>query len=328
MKRKAVVLSAYEFMKAFSSEEKAVHFFEQIRWPKDPICPSCHSKRISKRKFPYYRCKDCRDIFTVRTGTVFHRSKIKLAKWFYAAYLLQTARKGVSSLQLSKQIGVTQKTAWFMLHRLREACKTKSGMFSGIITSDETYFGGEAKNKHAKDKPKKKWTSDKTMVQGLLSDKQIKFFIMDRPGKKSLKGNIRDNVKKGSVIMTDELKAYKGLNKDFKHLTVNHTEGHMDIHISPETFHFKHLTVNHTEGQYVNPLSGATTNDIESVWALMKRRYKGVYHRWSKKHLSRYFDEFAFRLDKGSCQVDTIDRIKALIEGSLDKRLTYQRLIK
>ena len=304
MKRIAKTLSAYEFMRKFSTERKAVKFFEEIRWPKGPICPSCKSKRIAKRKFPYYRCKDCRDIFTVRTGTIFHRSKVKLAKWFYAAYLLQTARKGVSSLQLSKQIGVTQKTAWFMLHRLREACKSKTGMFSGSVTSDETYFGGEAKNKHAKDKPKKSGLTDKTMVQGIKADKQMKFHIIESNDKKTLQGNIRKAVEKGSFVMTDELKGYIGLGKDYNHLTVKHSHG-----------------------EYVCPASGATTNDIESVWALMKRGYKGVYHHWSKKHLHRYIDEFSFRLDKGSCDIDTIDRVRSLVQGSVGKQLTYQDLI-
>ena len=201
-KRKAVVLSAYEFMKKFSTERKAIEFFEEIRWPKGPVCPSCKSKRIAKRKFPYYRCKDCRDIFTVRTGTIFQRSKISLSKWFYTAYLLQTARKGVSSLQLSKQIGVTQKTAWFMLHRLREACKAgKGGMFSGPAISDETYFGGEAKNKHSKDRPKKSGLTDKTMVQGVMDGKQMAFYIVNSPDKKTLQGNIKANVEKGLLLV-------------------------------------------------------------------------------------------------------------------------------
>ena len=123
VKRTAKVLSVYEFMQKFLAERKALRFFEKERWPNGVICPSCKLKRIVKRKFSYYRCKDCRDIFTVRTKTIFHRSKIRFQKWLYVANLLQTSRKGVSSLQLSKQIGVTQKTAWFMLHRLREACK-------------------------------------------------------------------------------------------------------------------------------------------------------------------------------------------------------------
>lgn len=168
VRKKAIILSAYEFMKKFPTERKALRFFEKERWSKGVVCPFCKSKRITKRKFPYYRCKDCRDIFTVRTGTIFHRSRIKFQKWLYAAYLLQTARKGVSSLQLSKQIGVTQKTAWFMLHRLREACKEKGGLLSGNVQVDETYFWRLSKNKHkSKLKKETSWKESKAMVQGM-----------------------------------------------------------------------------------------------------------------------------------------------------------------
>ena len=131
-RKKAVVLSAYEFMQEFSTEKKVINFFEKERWPNGVVCLSCKSKRIAKRKFPYYRCKDCRDIFTVRSKSVFERSKIKMQKWLYAIYLLQTSRKGISSLQLSKQLGVRQATAWFMLHRLREACKKKAVCFPAL----------------------------------------------------------------------------------------------------------------------------------------------------------------------------------------------------
>ena len=305
--KKAKVLSAYEFMQKFASKRKAVKFYEKSRWPEGITCPHCQSKRIYevKNRLGSYQCKDCRKTFTVQTGTVFEKSKIALRKWLYAVYLLQTARKGISSLQLSKQIGVTQKTAWFMLHRLREACKAKSFKMSGSVTSDEAYFGGEAKNKHSKDKPKKQGKTEKTMVQGLRSENQLKLFIVNSPNKKTLQGNIRQVVEKGSFVMTDELKGYIGLDKDYNHLTVKHSAG-----------------------EYFCHASGATTNDIESVWALMKRGYKGVYHHWSKKHLHRYIDEFSFRLDKGNCAIDTIDRVKSLIQGSKNKRLTYQRLIK
>ena len=304
--KKAVVLSGYEFMKKFASKRKTIQFFEGVRWPGGVTCIHCQSKRIAPKKsrLGVYQCKDCRKDFSVQTGTVFERSKIPLRKWFYAVYLLQTARKGISSLQLSKQIGVTQKTAWFMLHRLREACKEKGGMLSGVVTSDETYFGGEAKNKHKSKKPGKSGLTEKTMVQGIKAEQQLKFHIMDKPDKETLQGNIRKGVEKGSIVMTDELKGYIGLDKDYIHLTVKHSAG-----------------------QYFCPVSGATTNDIESVWGLMKRGYKGVYHHWSKKHLHRYIDEFAFRLDKGNCDIDTIDRVKSLVQGSVNKRLTYEKLI-
>ena len=301
-KKKAKVLSSYEFMQKFNTEEKAIKFFEAERWSNGVICPTCKSKRIAKRKFPYYRCKDCRDIFTVRSKSVFERSKIKMQKWLYAIYLLQTSRKGISSLQLSKQLGVRQATAWFMLHRLREACKSGSFKMSGNVSSDETYFGGKNINRH-KGKKKKDWLSAKTMVQGIKAENQLKFHIVNSPDKKTLQGNIVKNVEAGSHITTDEYHGYKGLDKLFTHSKVRHSSG-----------------------VYVCPLTSATTNDIESVWSVMKRGYKGVYHHWSKKHLHRYIEEFGFRLDKGNCEIDTIDRVKALVQGATGKRLTYQEL--
>ena len=141
--KKAKVLSAYEFMQKFASKRKAVRFFEKSLWPEGITCPHCKSKRISERKnrLGVYQCKDCRKTFTIRTGTVFEDSKIPLRKWLYAIYLLQTSRKGISSIQLSKQLGTRQATAWFMLHRLREASKARSFKMSGNVQSDEASWG-------------------------------------------------------------------------------------------------------------------------------------------------------------------------------------------
>ena len=141
--KKALVLSSYEFLKKFNTEFKCLKFLEKNLWKNGIKCGYCNSKRVSKRnkKDGFFFCNDCKKRFNVRTNTIFHRSKIPLQKWLYASYLLQTSRKGVSSLQLSKQLGITQKTAWFMLHRLRQACKAGSFKMSGSVTSDETYFG-------------------------------------------------------------------------------------------------------------------------------------------------------------------------------------------
>ena len=204
--KKALVLSSYEFLKKFNTEFKCLKFLEKNLWKNGIKCGYCNSKRVSKRnkKDGFFFCNDCKKRFNVRTNTIFHRSKIPLQKWLYASYLLQTSRKGVSSLQLSKQLGITQKTAWFMLHRLRQACKAGSFKMSGSVTSDETYFGGEAKNKHSKDRPKKSGITDKTMVQSIKADKQMKFHIIESNDKKTLQGNIRQSVEKGSFVMTDE----------------------------------------------------------------------------------------------------------------------------
>ncbi|MDE0151108.1 MAG: IS1595 family transposase [Bdellovibrionales bacterium] len=237
MKKEKKVLSNYEIIQKFSTEEKAIKFFEYIRWKNGVYCPECDSKRIAKRDFPYYRCKDCRQIFTVRTNSIFHRSKIELKKWMYTIYLLQTARKGISSLQLSKEIGVTQKTAWFMLHRIREACKATGLTFSGKTTVDETHFGGDPKYKRNDKKTGLQGVSSKTMVQGIKSNNQVKFHILKGQDKKTMQANILKDVEFGSTIQTDEARGYIGLNK-----------------------HYNHVTVSHSKGQYVDHKTGATTN--------------------------------------------------------------------
>ena len=180
IKRTAKVLSAYEFMRKFNTEDKALSFLEEAIWKGRVFCPHCKSKKVSNKNKDtgFRRCRNCRKQFNVKTKTIFHRSRIKISKWLYASYLLQTSRKGISSLQLSKQIGVTQKTAWFMLHRLREACKAGSFKMSGDVSSDEAYFGGLSKNKHSSKKPKKK-LQDKIMVQGIKADNQLKLFIVN-----------------------------------------------------------------------------------------------------------------------------------------------------
>ena len=302
--KKAVILSSYEFMKKFNTEGKAIRFFEKKRWNGITKCPDCSSKRIARKTKPYYRCKDCRLVFTFRTNTIMHKSKIEPTKWLYAMYLLQTSRKGISSVQLSKQIGVTQKTAWFMAHRIRQACKDKGVKLKGQVEIDETFFGGLEKNKHKSKIDKvKSWKHSKTMVQGFKSKDGLKTKVIDKATKQTLQDNIIDNVEAGSKVIADEAAYYHTMNS-----------------------RFNHSSVHHATSEYVNK-QGDSTNSIESVWALMKRGHKGVYHKWSKKHIHRYLDEFAFRLSDGSCVNGTMDRVGSLCENIPNNRLTYKNLI-
>ena len=149
MANDGTTISTYAFLKRFPNEQAAIGFIERLRWNGAVVCPHCTGERTSRMKeSQYHQCKDCRKKFTVRTGTIFERSHIPLDKWLYGMYILQTARKGVSSLQLSKELGITQSATWFMLHRLREACGADMEVMAGPVEADETYFGGKEGNKH------------------------------------------------------------------------------------------------------------------------------------------------------------------------------------
>ena len=302
-----VTISTFQLFKMFPDEETARLYLEGRRWPKGPVCPSCNSgERITVRKNGYYRCNACREDFTIRTGTIFERSHIPLHKWIYAMYLMMTARKGISSLQLSKEIGITQKSAWFMLHRLREACGGKDlKKLRGIVEVDETYVGGKEGNKHERKKLHMgRGAVGKAIVVGLREERggRVRARHVSDADAANLHKAIYENVEAGSTVHTDEAPVYADLGGLF----------------------YKHKTVNHSVGQYV--YEQASVNGIESVWAVLKRGLTGVYHQVSVKHLGRYVDEFTFRLNDGNVRHHTLNRLDAMIRASSGKRLTHERL--
>ena len=300
-------ISTFQIFEMFPTAESARLFLESRIWADGVTCPSCKAKEnITTRKGGFYRCNPCQIDFTIRTGTIFERSHIPLHKWLYAMYLLVTARKGISSLQLAKEIGVTQKSAWFMLHRLREACGgPKLTKLKGIVELDECFIGGKERNKHEHKKLKMgRGSVGKTAVLGMRERGTGRTFAATMPERSLQEATqrIHDNIELGTQLYTDEHLMFTGLDGLF----------------------FKHNAVNHSAGEYA--AGPAHTNSIESVWAVLKRGYYGVYHSMSGKHLRRYLDEFTFRLNEGNVKRHSLERLDSMIEAVSGKRLTYAGL--
>jgi len=268
--------SLIEFSDYFKDEQTCIDYFAKKRWGDSPYCPHCGCKKIycfsDKRR---YKCSECRKQFTAKTGSLFEGTKLSLRKWFMAIYLITSHKKGISSYQLAKDLKVTQKTAWFILHRIRYGMSKGFGIrLEGDVEVDETYVGGKNKNRHWNKKVKNsqgRSIIDKTPVFGMLQrgGNVITKVIPDVRGE-TLQNIIKQYIKKNSRILSDEYLGYRGLEKLYEHRIVNHGAK-----------------------QYVN--GDIYTNTIEGFWSILKRGILGIYHQVSRKHLQKYTDEFSFR---------------------------------
>lgn len=300
-------ITLIEAVNKFGNDEAAEQWFVERRWPDGICCVACDSERIAtrkpnaRRKTTVYHCNDCKKDFTVKTGTIMHDSRLPLRKWALAFYLFSTNLKGVSSMKLHRDLGITQKSAWYLAHRIRETWDDATEKFAGETETDESYFGGKEKNKHADKKLNAgRGTVGKTAVVGMKSREtnQVKAEVIERTDKATLQGFVVENTTPDATVYTDEAMAYSGLPRE-------------------------HQTVGHGVGEYVR--EQAHTNGLESFWSMMKRGYIGTYHHMSPKHLHRYVDEFSGR--HNARPQDTIEQMARMAQNMEDKRLPYSDLI-
>ncbi|MCY4050349.1 MAG: IS1595 family transposase [Gammaproteobacteria bacterium] len=300
-------LTLLEIADMFSDENKSRNWIEKRRWPEGPQCPHCGTHNVQcniKHPRMTHRCRRCegKPMFSVKTGTVMEGSKIKYRHWAVGIYLFTTNIKGISSMRLHRELGIGQKAAWFMLHRLRDAFENETGQFTGPVEVDETYIGGKRSN--MSNNKRKEQTGrgavGKTAIVGMKDREtnEVKAKVIDNPDKDTLQGFVADNADQDAKVYTDGATAYDGLP-------------------------FDHEAVNHSVSEYVK--DQAHTNGIESHWALLKRGYHGVYHKMSPKHLQRYVNEFAGRHNDRRC--DTIEQMNKIVQGMTGKRLRYADLI-
>ena len=295
----------------FHNEEAAYEFVEGKLWPHGPVCPRCAcGDRVTKMqgkstRIGTYKCRECRKPFTVKIGTIFESSHVKMHLWLQAIFLIASSKKGISSNQLHRTLGVTLKTAWFMSHRIREAMKMDDlgpfGSGGGMVEADETYMGkteGKGKGGHLGKKRK---------ILGLVDREtgQAKTMVVDNVNIKTLRPIIMENVAREAELMTDQALHYKYMAGGFS----------------------AHHSVNHSKGEYVSKTNRLLhTNTIEGYWSVFKRGMKGTYQHCGHNHLNRYLTEFDFRYNhRVKLKWTDEQRADALLLGVVGRRLTYER---
>jgi transposase-like protein len=294
----------------FHDEDKALAHLEASRWGGEPFCGHCGSfkvRRLAGKMIGYFQCNDCREKFTVRTGSVMERSHVPLHKWLLAFYLMASSKKGMSAKQMERMLGVTYKTAWFLCHRVREATDgaADDGPLGGpdtVVEADETYVGGKAKNRATR-KPAAK----KAVVALVERDGHVRSFHVANVTAKNVRDLLVTNVDRKSTLMTDESHVYTTVGREFN----------------------GHHAVNHSAGEYVAMGGFKHSNTAENFFSIFKRGVIGTYHHMSEAHLARYCAEFDFRYNtRAGLGVDDAERAAIALKGAVGKRLTYRRVDK
>lgn len=295
----------------FSNPDNCLNFMIERRWPNGVHCPTCASKDvrfISTRRM--WECKNAhpRKQFSAKVGTIFEDSPIGLDKWLTAMWMLANCKNGISSYEVGRALGVTQKSAWFMMHRIRLAMQSKSFVKLGgegkAVEVDETFIGGKARNMHV-DKRERRITGtggkDKTVVMGMLErGGEVRLAVVPNRRKRAIQEQVKNDIAAGSALYSDALQSYDGLSQDYAHKVIDHAEKYVDGQVH--------------------------TNGLENFWSLLKRGIRGTYVSIEPFHLFRYLDEQAFRYNNRSKPMDDGDRFVALASHVLGKRLTYAEL--
>lgn len=294
----------------FGDAEKCHEFMVAMRWPKAVRCPHCNSNNVGSLVMPrrIWNCKNCRKQFTVKVGTIFEDSPLGLDKWLPATWLIVNAKNGTSSCELARSFGVTQKTAWFMLHRIRLAMQEGGSVVKlrGRVEADESFIGGLARNMHkGKREARGRGVVGKTAVMGLLernspdSHSRVRCKVVEGIRRHDLDTQVRQQVEKGSEVYTDALQSYSKLQDEYVHQVIDHAECYAKGHVH--------------------------VNGLENFWALLKRGIKGTYVSVEPFHLFRYLDEQAFRFNER--KDDDKGRFLKTIANFAGKRLMYSKLI-
>ncbi|MBF2759470.1 MAG: IS1595 family transposase [Ectothiorhodospiraceae bacterium AqS1] len=292
-------MSLIGLFRKFPTDREAEQWFVEQRWGNEPECPHCKSTRVqtgAKHPSMPYRCRDCGKRFSVKTGTVMQSSKLGFQVWLIAMYLVHTNIKGISSMRLHRELSITQRTAWFLGHRIRESFDTVPIPFAGPVEVDEAFFGGSESNKHQADRGKGK----KTVIMGMKdrATKSVYAIPVEQATKTIACKFIKKHTAEDAPVYTDSSPIYRDIPRD-------------------------HHAINHSIKQFVKgPIH---TNGLESFWSLFRRGYHGVYHKMSPQHIGRYISEFAGR--QNLRELDTINQMIDCVKGMIGKRLKYRELV-